>query len=77
MASSLFNSPSATSNGNHSGIPNSSSGNIIHRFAEFKRQMAGKDPEAIVKQMLADGRMSQAQFNNLKSQADSLMKILH
>ena len=51
-------------------------GNLIHQFAEFKRQMAGKNPEAIVRQMLADGRMTPQQFENLKKQAQGLMKIL-
>ena len=68
MASSLF--------GSSSGIPNSSKGNIFQQFAEFKKQMAGKNPEAIVRQMLADGRMSQQQFDNLKKQAQGLMAIL-
>lgn len=75
MASSLFGSNSGKLN-NSSGIPNSSKGNIFQQFAEFKKQMAGKDPVAIVKQMLADGRMSQQQFDNLKKQAQGLMAIL-
>lgn len=69
MASSLFSN-------NNSGIPNGSNGNLLQRFAAFKKQMAGKDPEAIVKQMLADGRMSQEQFEKLKIQAQGLMSIL-
>jgi len=51
-------------------------GNLVQRFAQFKREMAGKDPEQIVKQMLADGRMSPDQFENLKRQAQNLMTIL-
>lgn len=43
------------------------------QFAEFKKTMQGKNPEAIVKQMLANGQMSQAQFEQLKQQA-SLMQ---
>ena len=58
MPSSLFNKPA-----------NQGNGNLLTRFAQFKREMAGKDPEAIVRQMLADGRMSQQQFESLKSQA--------
>lgn len=65
MASSLFKTTG-----------NQGSGNILQRFAEFKRSMQGKDPEAIVKQMLADGRMTQQQFEQLKRQAESLMTIL-
>lgn len=62
MASSLFG--------------NNSNANLIQKFAQFKRDMTGKDPEAIVKQMLSDGRMSQEQFEKLKKQASSLMTIL-
>lgn len=71
MASSLFGNPQPRVQ------PSSkNNGNIIHQFAEFKRQMAGKDPKAIVQQMLADGRMSQEQFDSLKAQATNLMTIL-
>lgn len=50
--------------------------NLINQFADFKKQMEGKDAEQIVKQMLKDGRMSQAQFEQLKRQAEGLMSIL-
>lgn len=39
---------------------------MMAQFAEFKKTMQGKNPEAIVKQMLANGQMSQAQFEQLK-----------
>lgn len=38
--------------------------------------MQGKDPEKIVKEMLADGRMSKEQFEQLKSQVGNYMSIL-
>ena len=66
MPSSLFSKPAGSQG----------SGNILQRFAEFKRSMQGKDPEAIVKQMLADGRMTQQQFEQLKSQASNFMTLL-
>ena len=50
--------------------------NMIQQFAEFKRQMAGKDPQAMVQQMLQSGQMSQQQFDQLKQQAMSLQSIL-
>lgn len=50
--------------------------NMISQFADFKKQMEGKDAEAIVKQLLKEGKMTQAQFERLKSQAQSLMTIL-
>lgn len=31
---------------------------MMAQFAEFKKTMQGKNPEAIVKQMLANGQMS-------------------
>ena len=58
------------------GRPTSQPNNLLARFAEFKRQMAGKDPEAMVRQMLADGRMTQAQFDSLKSRVNDFMAIL-
>ena len=61
-----------------SGFTNQSNpnANIIQKFAEFKKTMEGKDPEAIVKQLLSEGKMTQQQFDNLKQQATSLMSIL-
>ena len=61
MPSSLFGNPQAK--------PQSqpmNDGNLLHRFAEFKRQMAGKDPEKMVKELLAQGKMSPQQFEKLK-----------
>ena len=49
---------------------------VLRRFSEFKREMAGKDPEAIVKELLESGKMSQEQFEQLKKQADQLASIL-
>ena len=72
----IFNNTFGSSNpnkSNPSGNPNSS---IISKFAEFKKTMEGKDPEAIVKQLLSEGKMTQQQFENLKQQASSLMSIL-
>lgn len=71
MASSLFGNPQPRVQ-----PPSRNNGNILHQFAEFKRQMAGKDPKAIVEQMLADGRMTQEQFENIKAQATTYMSIL-
>ena len=56
--------------------PSNNPMNMIQQFAEFKRQMAGKDPQAMVQQLLQSGRMSQQQFDQLKQQAMSLQQIL-
>ena len=49
---------------------------MLQKFAEFKRSMQGKDPEAMVNELLKSGKMSQAQFEQLKAQAESFMKLL-
>ena len=49
---------------------------MIQQFNQFKQSMAGKDPEAMVKELLMSGKMSQQQFEQLKSQAQSFMSLL-
>ena len=48
---------------------------MIQKFAEFKRQMQGKNPQAIVQQLLASGQMTQQQFDSLKKQAQALQSL--
>lgn len=50
--------------------------NMIQQFAEFKRQMTGKDPQTMVQHLLQSGQMSQQQFERLKQQAIDLQSIL-
>lgn len=49
---------------------------MISEFAKFKQQMAGRDPQAIVQNLLDSGRMTQEQLAQLKEQASALMTIL-
>ncbi len=49
---------------------------MMAQFAEFKKMMTGKNPEAIVKQMLANGQMSNEQFEELKQQASMMQAFL-
>ena len=49
---------------------------MMAQFAEFKKTMQGKNQEAIVKQMLANGQMSQTQFEQLKQQASLMQAFL-
>ena len=56
--------------------PQKNSGSLIQQFAQFKRQMQGKNPEEMIRQFLADGRMTPQQFEQLKQEAQSLMAIL-
>lgn len=50
--------------------------NMIRQFTEFKRQFAGRDPQAMVQQLLQSGQMSQQQYDQLKQQAMELRQIL-
>lgn len=50
---------------------------MVQQFMQFKQQMRGKDPQKIVEQMLADGRMSQQQFEQLKQQAEQFKGIFY
>lgn len=57
-------------------IPNNPAA-LIQQFTQFKQQMQGKDPQKIVEQMLADGRMSQQQFEQLKAIAENFKGVLY
>ena len=56
--------------------PNNPQPNMLQQFAEFKRSMAGKDPQAMVQQLIQSGKLSQQQFEQLKQQAHYLQSIL-
>ena len=49
---------------------------MLQRFAEFKKSMQGKDPEAMVNDLLRSGKMTPQQFEQLKTQAQSFMSLL-
>lgn len=51
-------------------------GQMVQAFADFKKTMAGKNPEAMVQQLLASGQMSQQTFQQLKGMAQGLQSIL-
>ena len=59
-----------------SAMPNSPM-NVVQQFMQFKQQMQGKDPQKIVEQMLADGWMSQQQFEQLKAIAENFKGVLY
>ena len=49
---------------------------MIQAFAQFKNSMQGKNPQAMVEDLLKSGKMTQAQFDQLKQQASALQSIL-
>ena len=58
--------------GNMSGGPMQ----MMQQFAQFRRMMQGRNPQQMVQNLLSSGQMSQAQFEQLKQQANELQKIL-
>lgn len=50
--------------------------NMMQQFQQFQQQMVGKDPQAIVMDLLNSGKMSQQQFEQLKVQAQQMEKFL-
>lgn len=49
---------------------------MMQQFAQFKKQMQGKDPQAMVQELLASGKMTPQQFEQLKKQAQSMQNFL-
>lgn len=54
----------------------SSSGNMLIEFAKFKKQMQGKDAKAMVDGLRASGKMSEQQYQQLISTAQTLKDVL-
>ena len=48
---------------------------MIREFAKFKQAMQGKDPQAILDQLIASGQMTREQFEEYKSMAQDLLSI--
>ena len=58
------------------GMPGGNPRQMMQQFSQFKRLMHGRNPQAMVQQLLDSGQMSQAQFAQLKSMASSMRDIL-
>ena len=49
---------------------------LVSEFAKFKKAFADKDPYAVLDQLRSSGKMSQQDFEELKSEAEGLMLLL-
>lgn len=49
---------------------------MIQAFNSFKQQMVGKNPEQIVKGLVASGRMSREELNNYIQMAKQFSQFL-
>ena len=57
-------------------LPANNGGNFLQQLAEFRKALGGKDPQAIVQNLLNTGQMSQQQFQQLKAQAEQIQSML-
>lgn len=49
--------------------------NLRQQFHQFMNQMRGKDPNAIIQQMVSSGRISQDQLNQAQQRAQQMMNL--
>ena len=50
--------------------------NLKQQFQQFMNQMRGKDPNAIIQQMVSSGRISQDQLNQAQQRAQQMINLL-
>lgn len=46
--------------------------NMMQQFQQFMRQMQGRDPNAMIQEMVNSGRISQEQLNQAQKQAQQM-----
>lgn len=46
--------------------------NMIQQFQQFMAQMKGKDPNAIINEMVSSGKLTQDQLNQAQQQAQQM-----
>jgi hypothetical protein len=49
--------------------------NMMQQFQQFMQQMQGKDPDAIINEMVQSGRISQQQLNQVQQQAKNMQSM--
>ena len=48
---------------------------MLQQFQRFMSQMQGKDPNAIINEMVQSGKISQAQLNQAQQQAQQMQQM--
>ena len=46
--------------------------NMLQQFQQFMNQMRGKDPNAIIQEMISSGKVSQQQLDQAQKQAQQM-----
>lgn len=50
--------------------------NLLTQFKQFQKTMQGKDPKAMLQQMISSGQVSQSQVEQAKEKAEQLSQFL-
>lgn len=50
--------------------------NMLQQFQNFMNQMQGKDPNAMIHDLVSSGRVSQAQLDQAQRQAQQMASVL-
>lgn len=46
--------------------------NMMHQFQQFMNQMRGRDPNAMIQELVSSGRVSQQQLDHAQKQAQQM-----
>lgn len=46
--------------------------NMVQQFTQFMNQMRGKDPNAMIQELVSSGRVSQQQLDQVQKQAQQM-----
>ena len=46
--------------------------NLWQRFQQFRSEMQGKDPNALIQEMMQSGKITQEQYNQARQQAQQI-----
>ena len=49
--------------------------NMLQQFQQFMNQMRGKDPNAIIQEMISSGKVSQQQLDAAQRQAQQMQQV--
>ena len=49
--------------------------NMMQQFQQFMNQMKGKDPNAVIQDMMQSGKITQDQYNQARQQAQQMQGI--
>ena len=50
---------------------------MLQQFQNFMQQMKGKDPNAMIQEMVSSGRISQAQLDQVQKQAQQMQGMFN